>query len=217
MEKIERLKKLYDEIINCDKCFKKPDDRCSLAKYPSNHHIIRDNKVVLLGHGNINSDIMFVGHSPSLHPGGNEIIFGHKSRSVFFEMLRILGLELHKVFVSNVVFCYIPTYKTGDFKQCDYIFDLIQIVDPRYCILLGRDVVEKILGVSYPLTGKKVRMKDRVYITCYHPMVVIRDPRERERFFRTVEKIKTIITEKTLDLYIKPQRPEVIYGWNSTV
>jgi len=199
--------------MSCNRCFKEKDPRCKKAKYLSNFHIVRSNKVILLGHGNINANVMIIGHSPSLHPEGNRVIFGHRSYKIFSEMLKIWGFKFEEIFISNVVFCYIPTYKTGDFG-CPYIEKLVEIINPRICILFGREVVERILGKSYPLVARKVIKDGRVYVTCYHPMYAVRSPDNAERVLETARKVKKCFNGTTLDYFLYNQsNSEVkVYG-----
>lgn len=159
-----------------------------------------NNAEVLLGEGNKDVDIMILGESPSLKKSRNNIIFGGRSKEIFFSFVDKIGLEEDDYYLTNGIKCYTPDEGTGDIDNCkDYLMKEIDLIDPEYVITLGKTVSEVFDLNNYNMKGYKARSK-RAYpytiITCFHPMYVVYRGITKEEYIEVAERVRNILKEK---------------------
>ena len=170
---------LREKIDSCDECY-----GCKLALY---------------GEGDVESDIMLIGDSPSNRVEYNTIIFGGKSKEIFYDFVDFLGIQNY--YLTNLVKCYTPGVKIGDHKNCyEILKDEIEMVKPKCIITFGKNAAEFFDLDSYDLRGfiarpkkeKKIPGVKRI-ITVYHPMYVVYNGITYDEYMRIAERVKSNI------------------------
>ncbi len=200
---------LHQEICSCSKCFAEPNalkDAEKLAEETNDHHICCGFKMCLLGHGNYDARVAFIGEAPSLAPTGNRMVFGHKSFPVFFKLLEELDLKFEDVYLTNLVKCYLPHAQTGEIVNCDvYLEREIRVLSPPICILFGQKVVKHFFPEASIWGEKHTRsgVFGRIYLTLPHPMLCVYRPEMKETYFKTVRKVKRLMDQKSLEFWQK--------------
>jgi DNA polymerase len=103
-------------------------------------------------------------------------------------------------FITNIVKCRPPSNRapnTPEVETCThlYLFEQIQLLNPKLIMLLGSVAVKKMLGVKSveEARGKVIEHEGRNYIASYHPAV---------RFYREdlAQKIKSDFALLTREL-----------------
>lgn len=151
-----------------------------------------------------NPRYIIVGEAPSLFRNQPGLTFGGKSRPVFEEFLKELGVTREDVYSTNMAHCIIPEEQAGDLDAClPFLKEEISMINCSHVILMGRPVVKRMLGEDYPLSGYSVNYLGKTYYCIWHPMSVVYRPEMYETYIQAARKIKdaesSVRTVMTLD------------------
>jgi uracil-DNA glycosylase len=160
-KRARRLEELAAQIRVCVKC-------------PL--HESRTNAVP--GDGRPTAKLMIIGEAP----GKEEDLSGHPfvgaSGRFLNSVLEGTGIERDDFFVTNTVKCRPPKNRTPKKLEVDtctsnYLFEQIELINPRLVMLLGGVAAKKLLGVKSvnEARGQVIEREGRRYIVGYHPAV----------------------------------------------
>ncbi|HJQ26684.1 MAG TPA: uracil-DNA glycosylase [Blastocatellia bacterium] len=160
-KRARRLEELAAQIRVCVKC-------------PL--HASRTNAVP--GDGRPTAKLMIIGEAP----GKEEDLSGHPfvgaSGRFLNSVLEGTGIERDDFFVTNTVKCRPPKNRTPKKLEVDtctsnYLFEQIELINPRLVMLLGGVAAKKLLGVKSvnEARGQVIEREGRRYIVGYHPAV----------------------------------------------
>ena len=172
-------------IIECSKC-----SLCS-----------RRNRIVL-GEGNKNADIMFIGEGP----GADEDIQGRpfigKAGQLMNKAFEGLGIERESVYIANIVKCRPPQNRVPDRIEAnacmDYLRSQVILIKPKIIVLLGSTALKNILGQEHSITkerGKWIENKGIWYMPTFHPAALLRDDNKKIDFWRDLKQVKQKLNE----------------------
>jgi uracil-DNA glycosylase len=126
MNKTERLQALSDDIVKSGVC----SELASQAKS------------LVMGDGNSDSDIVFVGEAPGKQEDEQGLPFVGASGKFLNEMLAAAGLERKDVYITNIVKYRPPNNRDPlpEEKQdfWPYLMRQLEIIQPKVVITLGR-------------------------------------------------------------------------------
>ena len=132
------------------------------------------NKVVI-GEGNKNARIMFIGEGP----GADEDIQGRpfvgRAGKLMDQAFKGTGIKREEVYIANVVKCRPPGNR-----------------NPEIIILLGSVATKEILGEEYSITkirGTIIEKDGRIYLPTFHPAALLRDEDKKILFWKDLTKI----------------------------
>lgn len=172
MDKQKEIKKIEKEIENCRIC-----------------KIGKSGKAVV-GEGNINAKIMFVGEAP----GKNESKTGRPFIGRSGKLLRgfitqNLGLKESDVYITSPV-KYLPnrgTPTTADIKHGNIHFlKQVKIINPKIMVLLGSTAAFAVLDEKIPVLkrhGGIIKRGNVDYFLTLHPAAVLRFPGKFKRIY----------------------------------
>jgi uracil-DNA glycosylase family 4 len=182
LTKKQKLDILNKQIQNCESCFKKP-------------------KRVLLGYGNPESEIMFIGESPSLAGIAEGVCpFQKHSWPTFLKILEIFNKTPESAYTTNIIKCSIPTKEIGKYFCQSNLLQELNIIKPKIAIFL----TSKINKHNLP------RPIETIFIFHRHPMVVYYSGNEASYLSELSHKYelakaqlleRTKSTHKTLDQF----------------
>lgn len=178
MKKASELKKIALQIERCKICIK---DKIGKA---------------VVGEGNDNARIMFIGEAP----GKTESITGRPfvGRSGKFLRLQItsIGLDEKEVYITSPV-KYLPIYKTPTDLDIEHgmshLSKQINIIEPEVIVLMGAVAVRGVLLQKIKISewhGKGINKNGKTYFISYHPAAAIRFKKIRELFIKDFLKLK---------------------------
>jgi DNA polymerase len=146
--------------------------------------------VAVPGDGKPSAAVMIIGEGP----GGEEDKSGHPfvgAAGRFLDsVLEGTGMDRADFFITNIVKCRPPHNRTPKKNEVDtctsnYLFEQIELVNPRLIMLLGGVAAKKMLGVQSvnAARGRLIEQNGRNHLVGYHPAV---------RFYREdlAEKVK---------------------------
>jgi len=160
-KRAQRLDELAAEIRVCVKC-------------PL--HVSRTNAVP--GDGPAAARLMIIGEAP----GKDEDLTGHPfvgaSGKFLNSVLEGTGIDRDEIFVTNTVKCRPPKNRTPKKLEIDtctsnYLFEQIELINPKLIMLLGGVAAKMLLGIKSvsQARGRLIEHAGRRYIVGYHPAV----------------------------------------------
>jgi uracil-DNA glycosylase family 4 len=165
----------------------------------------------VLGEGNADAKIMFIGESPGKNEAETGKPFCGPSGDVLDEMLRSINLRREVVYMTNLLLDYPPPPKRPPTEEeisfyAPFVDRLIDTIQPSVIVPLGApattyllrklDVPEKKDKISV-LHGKLIKTSlpygEIHVLPMYHPAVFFYKPEEKDRLRRDFEKLKLFI------------------------
>ena len=138
---------------------------------------------LVLGDGNLNADIVFIGEAPGKNEDEQGLPFVGAAGKFLNEMLSSAGMERGDVYITNIVKYRPPNNRDPlpDEKKVfwPYLLKQLQIIQPKVVITLGRHSMEYFLPGMYisQIHGqaKRIQFGDQklVIIPLYHPAAAL--------------------------------------------
>ena len=170
---------LEEACINCTKC-----------RLCSNRHN------VVIGVGNINAEIMFIGEGPGADEDMQGIPFVGKAGKLMDKAFQGIGIKREDVYIANIVKCRPPNNRNPEKDEADacqeYIKTQIKLINPKVIVLLGSVALKNILGEEYGITASRGKWfeKDEIKIMpTFHPAALLRDETKKIDFWKDLKKI----------------------------
>ena len=196
MSKQEKLKKLNEQTLACDKCGLR--QTCNQ---------------VVPGAGSAEAEIMFIGEGPGKEEDKQGIPFVGAAGKFLDEMLGIINLKREDVYIANVVKCRPPNNRDPfpeEVKACwPWLEQQIKVIDPKLIITLGRHSLERFLPNQKisQAHGKALRravpeMGTRIFYALYHPAAALYNGSMREvliKDFKRIPKVLKVVKKEKLN------------------
>jgi len=176
----EELKKIKDEVINCSKC--------PLASFRTENHYLP-----VIGQGNHQADIIFIGEAPGLNEAKTGVPFCGASGRILGELLESIGIKREDVYICNILKDRPPENRDPqelEIEAClPYLERQIEIMKPKAICTLGRysmKVIMEKFGLADKLDsiskihGKIFEAKNLKIIPLYHPAVAVYNANMKE-------------------------------------
>ena len=165
---------------------------CALAKHAN----------PVLGEGNPEANIMFIGEAPGAKEDELGRPFVGAAGKFLDELIESIGLKRSDVYISNVVKYRPPDNRDPtpeEKEQCmPWLMQEIAIIKPRVIVPLGRHS----LGHFYPKLsisnahGKPQKLTDAVTVfPIYHPAAALHNGNLRQALFDDFAALKTFLDE----------------------
>ncbi|ADQ05128.1 phage SPO1 DNA polymerase-related protein [Caldicellulosiruptor owensensis OL] len=175
----------WEELENaCISC-----EKCPISKNRTN---------VVVGDGNKNAKLVFVGEAP----GEEEDKQGKPfvGRAGKFLDLALTSLELSRekdFYICNILKCRPPNNRVpteAEAQNClPFLRAQIKLISPKIIVCLGATAMKYILGKDLKITqdrGKWFEKGGFWIMATYHPAALLRDPGKREDFYRDLKSVK---------------------------
>jgi len=193
----EKLRKIKEDVLNCKKC--------SLYK-----ERIKNGFYPVIGEGNHQAKIMFIGEAPGLQEAKSGNPFCGTAGRILNELLESIEIKREEVYIANLLKCRPPKNRDPEPEEIincsSYLEKQIEIIKPQIICLLGRysmkffmekmGLKDQIKGIS-EIHGKifesEVFFQKITIIPFYHPAVVAYNPNMKEileKDFKILEKFK---------------------------
>lgn len=171
MDKDKELSKLKKKILKFNKNFPK--------------------KNLVFADGNKNSQVMIIGEAPGKTEDKLKKPFVGRAGKLLDELLNRIHLDRTKVYITNVV-NYRPdknrkptSEEINKFKKL--LFKHIEIIKPKYLLLLGATAATAVLNHKGPLSVVRGKLINRKImnsyfdiLTTFHPAFLLRQPNQKK-------------------------------------
>ena len=180
MKREEELKKIKEEVVACQKC----------SLYQER---LKNNFFPVIGQGNHQAKIMFVGEAPGLNEAKTGKPFCGRAGKVLDELLESVELEREEVYITNILKDRPNNNQdplVEEIEACSsYLERQIEIIQPEIICPLGRysmeflmkkfGLSENIKGISQ-IHGQSFKSGEITLIPFYHPAVAVYNPKMKE-------------------------------------
>ena len=170
---------LEQSIVSCNKC--------KLYKTRQN---------IVLGTGNKEADLMFIGEGPGADEDRLGEPFVGKAGKLMDLAFETLGINRKEVYIANIVKCRPPANRNPEEDEANaclnYLRNQVILVQPKVIVLLGSVALKNILGKEYGITasrGKWVEKKGIKYMPTWHPAALLRDETKKIDFLKDLKKV----------------------------
>jgi len=164
-------------------------NNCTKCKLCSNRHN------VVIGTGNKNARIMFIGEGPGADEDMQGIPFVGKAGKLMDKALQGLGITREELYIANIVKCRPPNNRNPEKDEAlacrEYLELQIKLVNPEIIVLLGSVALKNILGEEYGITssrGKWIEKDGRKYLPTFHPAALLRDESKKIDFWNDLKR-----------------------------
>ena len=144
-------------------------------------------KRLVVGSGNILSDLVVVGEAPGAQEDLKGIPFIGKSGKFLKNLLEVSGINIYEeVYFCNVIKCRPPRNRKPSPKEISihkpWLIQQIKLVNPKVVILAGSTAMKAILEVNKPISqlrGKWFNLNGIEHIPIFHPSYLMRFPKNQ--------------------------------------
>jgi uracil-DNA glycosylase len=164
----------------------------------------------VLGAGNPDASILFIGESPGKSEAAQGVPFVGPSGEVLDEMLASIGISRDDVFTTNVLLDHPPGSRDPLPQEIEYytpfVDRIIDIIQPAVIVPLGRFAMSYILkkldlpekrGKISQLHGKLIKTRmpygEIHVVPMYHPAVVLYSASQKDTLRKDFEKLRLFI------------------------
>jgi DNA polymerase len=130
------------------------------------------------GDGKRSAKVMIIGEAPGRDEDKSGHPFVGAAGRFLNEVLEGTGIDREDIFITNAVKCRPPGNRTPKRDEVDtctsnYLFEQIELINPKLIMLLGGVAAKKLLGVKSvkDARGWVHELDGRRYLVGYHPAV----------------------------------------------
>ena len=186
IEQLSDLKKQINSIENCN---------------------LKDNsKNLILGDGDLNSQIMLVGEAPGSLEDENGLTFQGDVGTLLKKMLQAINIKKEKIYSTYSINFRLPEDRKPSSREIKrysvFLKKHISIIDPKIVILLGSTAMEAITGFSEKISNQRGKWKEIIlnnktisFIISFSPSYLIRFPENKKYSWIDLKRIKQKIEE----------------------
>mgnify|MGYP004534800927 FL=1 len=157
---------------------------------------------VVIGVGNRNAYIMFVGEGPGQQEDLQGEPFVGPAGKLLDKMLASIGLDREKVYIANIVKCRPPGNRDphdDEQEACmNYLRYQLMLVKPKIIVCLGRIAATAIIDKDFKITrqhGQWTERKGYWFIATYHPSALLRDESKKRPAWEDLKLIRAKLDE----------------------
>ncbi len=173
---------------SCLKC-----ERCPL-------HTTRKNVVV--GRGNVNAPVLFVGEGPGKEEDEQGNPFVGKAGILFDHLLNAIPFKPYEYYITNIVKCRPPENRDPldmEAEQClPYLRMQFKLIRPKIIICLGRISAKYIIDPAIRITVDRGKWYEKAGIkmmAVFHPSYLLRNEKEKANTWHDFMKIRKVLDE----------------------
>lgn len=166
---------------------------------------------VVIGDGNKNADIMFIGEGPGQQEDLQGVPFVGPAGQLLDKMLGAISLNREDVYIANIVKCRPPGNRDphdDEQRACmNYLRYQLMLVKPKIIVCLGRIAAKAIIDPDFRITrdrGEWVERKGYWITATFHPSALLRDETKKrpawEDFKSIREKLKEITDKENAEV-----------------
>ncbi|WP_297887651.1 uracil-DNA glycosylase [Sulfurihydrogenibium sp.] len=185
-QKVKLLEEINKEIQVCTKC-----------------DLHKNRTQAVLGEGNPNSPIMFIGEAPGEEEDKQGRPFVGRAGQLLTKAIESAGYKRNDVYIANINKCRPPNNRTPTIEEQEacfpYLKRQIEIINPSVLCLLGATAYRGIFKKETKITKERGNVLEydgkKVYVT-YHPAYVLRNLKEEPTFFEDIKKALELAFKK---------------------
>ena len=158
-------------------------------------HGTRNN--VVIGDGNREARIMFIGEGPGEEEDRRGLPFVGKAGQLLDKMLGAVSLTRSDVYIGNIVKCRPPGNRNPFDDEIDACIDFLRyqvyLVKPEIIVCLGSISARAILDPEFRITRQRgvwYERKGCKIVATYHPAALLRDEHKKGEAWEDMQSIR---------------------------
>jgi uracil-DNA glycosylase len=177
------------------------DEVATLVRSCGRCELCRGRTNAVPGHGNPQTDIMFIGEAPGQHEDRQGLPFIGASGQFLNQLLASIELSREDVFITNIVKCRPPGNRDplpDEIAACgSYLDTQIDVINPLMIVTLGRFSMSK----WFPnerisrIHGQARTFGQRVVVPMYHPAAALHQASLRTTIEADFERLPRILAQ----------------------
>lgn len=161
---------------------------------------LRNNVVV--GTGNQQADILFVGEGPGRQEDLQGVPFVGPAGQLLDKMLAAIDLNREQVYIANIVKCRPPGNRDPELSEqqacMNYLRYQLALIQPKIIVCLGRIAAQAIIDSDFKITRQRGEWYYRkgYWITAtFHPSALLRDVSKKRPAWTDFQAIRDKLKE----------------------
>jgi DNA polymerase len=153
-------------------------------------------KTIVVGEGNAQADLMFIGEGP----GENEDLEGRpfvgKAGQLLDKMIEAMGLSREQVYIANVVKCRPPGNRDpepDEIQTCSpFLVRQISSIQPKVIVALGKFAAQTLLATETPISrlrGTFAQYQGVKLMPTFHPSYLLRNPSSKKEAWSDLQQV----------------------------
>jgi len=204
------LQILYDEMLWTGQFLMPPDNLGSVTRAETTLDQIKQSlenctlcplhasrKKLVLGEGNPDADIMFIGEAPGAVEDDTGRPFVGPAGSLLTDIIeKGMRLKRQDVYIANILKCRPPGNRDPNPEEISsclkYLEGQILAVNPRVIILLGRIAAHTLLETTTPISrlrGTFSSYKGIRAMPTFHPSYLLQNPSKKREVWEDIKKV----------------------------
>jgi len=191
--KIDQLAILKEQINSIENC-----------------NLKKNSKNLIIGNGEINSNIMLIGEAPGEMEDDSGKSFQGEIGSLLKKMLSAINIRIENVYLTYAINFRPPQDRkptSHEIKRYSvFLKEHISIIDPKIIILMGSTAMEAVTGFNGRISNERGKWKEIILknktlplMITFSPSYLIRFPENKKYSWEDLKKIR----QKIQDLGIK--------------
>jgi DNA polymerase len=203
-------------LVGADDRIQVLDEVATLVRSCGRCELCRGRTNAVPGHGNINTEIMFIGEAPGQHEDRQGLPFVGASGQFLNQLLASIDLNRENVFITNIVKCRPPGNRDplpDEIAACSsYLDTQIDAISPLMIVTLGRFSMAK----WFPnerisrIHGQPRTFGKRVVVPMYHPAAALHQASLRSTIEADFERLPRILAQARENLSPAEEEPNPI-------
>ena len=157
---------------------------------------------LVLGTGNPNADLMFVGEAPGEQEDLSGVPFVGRAGQLLDKFLYAVDIKREDVYIANILKCRPPKNRDplpAEEDACiGYLREQVRLIRPKIIVCLGRISAMRLIKPDYKISkehGTWVQKGNYLMTAVYHPAALLRDPRRKEEMLEDMKAIRQKLDE----------------------
>ncbi len=177
-DKEKLMSQINDQIQKCRNC-----------------DLYKSRTQAVLGEGNLNAKLMFIGEAPGGEEDKQGKPFVGRAGKLLTKLIEAAGYRREDFYIANICKCRPPGNRTPtpwEMEKCfPYLKKQIEIIDPKVLCLLGATAGRAFLNRNVAITkerGSIINWEGRTVYLTFHPAYVLRNPDAEIILFEDIRK-----------------------------
>ncbi len=152
---------------------------------------------VVVGRGNVNAPILFVGEGPGEQEDKQGLPFVGAAGQLLDILLEALMLKSDEYYIANVVKCRPPNNRVptdDEAEKClPYLRNQVALVRPQIIVCLGSTAAKYVIAKDIKITqirGRWIERKGYWIMPTFHPAALLRDQSKKTLLFRDIREVR---------------------------
>ena len=141
---------------------------------------------IVLGEGNLNSQIMLIGEAPGIEEEKSGLPFQGEVGELINKMLIAINIRRQNIYTSYAINFRPPEDRkptSVEIKRYSVILkEHISIIDPKIIILLGSSAMEALIGINQKISSERGKWREIILNNKTYPLMITFNPSYLIRF-----------------------------------